>query len=274
MKLVITCAGRKRQPHISFLHEGRRVEFVAQPELAPHDSAEGVVYFRPDGSAPGRNATWRAVVEEYNLHGQNEQRFWEAFKLYEPRRPYTDIYVRLKDFADQEGHELFILSAGWGMVRSNYWLPHYEITFTRPQKAEKRYAFRSSKDPYQDFQHLTNAETTPIVVFTGQNYLDPLFYPLMRRVGGRKLVFHFENSDYDQRSHARGAGIPGVQGYEYLPYVPPDHIRKATRIWHYQCATDFIEHPRVPEWALTPEEERTMGPNIEQLWKDLRSNHR
>jgi hypothetical protein len=37
MKLVITCAGRKRRPPISLLHEGSRVEFVAQPELAPRN---------------------------------------------------------------------------------------------------------------------------------------------------------------------------------------------------------------------------------------------
>jgi Family of unknown function (DUF6884) len=255
LKLVITCAGHKREP-ISFDNEGSRVEFVAQPHLAPRDPK--VVYFRPDDSAPGTNATWRGILEDYNLCKQNERGFWASFKLYQPPKPYSDIYERLKGFADRRGHELFILSAGWGLVQSDYWLPHYQITFTR--KTDKLYTFRSSADCYQDFQQLTNPDSVPIIIFAGKSYRKTLF-DLLHGVAGRKLVFWLH-----------GAVIPEQEGYEFLPYVPPDHIRDLKTNWQYECAKDFIEHPRVREWALTAKDERIIGPDIEKLWKDLRSS--
>ena len=64
MKIVIQCAGRKRHGAATFAAaDGRPVRFVAQPGLAPADSA--CVYARPDDvSDDGR--TWRARLLEYN----------------------------------------------------------------------------------------------------------------------------------------------------------------------------------------------------------------
>jgi hypothetical protein len=104
-------------------------------------------------------------------------------------------------------------------------------------------------------------QTPPIVVFTGKDYLDNLFY-LMNGVKARKLVFHLY-----------GVATPRKQGYEFLPYVPPDHIRELRTNWQYECAKDFTAHLPVREWALTPESERITGPDIERLWQDMRSNH-
>jgi hypothetical protein len=231
MKVVITCAGEKHGPPRSFTHEGKHVEFVASPSLTPSDPTGRVAYFRPDDPAPDAGKTWRTVLEEYNTRGTNELGFRAAVDLYLP-----PIYQRLKNFATQNGAELFILSAGWGLVRSNYWLPNYNITFAQAKKVPK-YAIRSLTEPFQDFQHMRVKGLDEPIYYFGSCRFQPLapylriFRELAARTGGRKIAYYLAST----KGHP-----PQWNGFEFCPYTPRDPAQRQN--WHYGCARDFIEN--------------------------------
>jgi hypothetical protein len=115
---------------------------------------------------------------------------------------------------------VLILSAAWGLVRADYLLPYYDITFahTKPGEGYKR---RMQWDKYDDFSHLSNEEHGPIVYFGGNNYLS-----LLRKVTGHihcdKVIF-FASANR-----------------------PSDPQWRTVRFdrnfcnWHYACARDFI----------------------------------
>ena len=81
MKVVIQCAARKRPAAKPFLAmDGRRVAFVAHPDLAPRD--ESAFHARPDDlSEDGRS--WRKRLLAYNEDAKaNPLGFLPAYRLY------------------------------------------------------------------------------------------------------------------------------------------------------------------------------------------------
>jgi hypothetical protein len=65
MKVVIQCAGSKRDGGYFRAADGRPVKFVAHPELVSETERAGYIVARPDDLAPdGR--TWRDLVLDYN----------------------------------------------------------------------------------------------------------------------------------------------------------------------------------------------------------------
>jgi hypothetical protein len=171
MKLVIQCAGRK-QPHAGSLRTrtAQRVKFVARPEQAP--SSTEWFYAHPDGVSDVPGQTWRQQLVSYNANlRDNPLSLLEAYQLYR-----NSIYQEL--VASFGLTNVFILSAAWGLVRADYLLPYYDLTFahTKPGDGYKR---RMQWDKYDDFSQLSNEEHGPIVYFGGNNYL-----PLLKKVTG------------------------------------------------------------------------------------------
>lgn len=105
---------------------GRKVLFVADPASAPQ--SDSVIYKRPDDAASsGRSC--RDMLEDYNRNRRednprdNPLGLLPAWKLYK-----NDAYGALaKHFGTDN---LYILSAGWGLVKADYLLPCYDITFS------------------------------------------------------------------------------------------------------------------------------------------------
>lgn len=222
MKVVIQCAGRKRDGAGRLRDEaGAETAFVARPNLYTDEPA-AFRPCRPDDTADPEAGTWRDVLARYNeryaREGANSDRLLPAGDLYSPR-----VYRGLVDAFGSAN--VYILSAGWGLVRADFLLPDYDITFSNQKKVSK-YARRGQRDnaPWRDFNQLRDAGLTPdetVHFFGGRDYL-PLYYRLADALPGRKVIHH--KTDTPRRA-----------GYEYEAYTGP-----ANTNWHYPAAEAFI----------------------------------
>jgi hypothetical protein len=174
--VVIQCAATKRRGAGHLLTDaGKPVKFVAHPEFAPPDWA--CEYARPDDGGP--SGTWRQVLVSYNSQpGHNPLRLFPAYQLYE-----KGIYERLvKRYGVSN---VYILSAGWGLIRSDFLTPYYDITFSQTAEPYKR---RRRADEYGDLRMLSNDVTDKVVFFGGKDYLD-LFITLTNHISSERVVF-------------------------------------------------------------------------------------
>jgi hypothetical protein len=118
---------------------------------------------------------------------------------------------------------VYILSAGWGIVKSSFRLPKYDITFSKAKNVAS-FKRRSHRDSYADFCHLKDG-IEPAIFFGGKDYL-PLLRSLMRNQKRRKIA-------YFRAAQAEKTKI--VDGWEMRAFVTP----KLTN-WHYDAARELI----------------------------------
>lgn len=203
-KAIIQCSSSKRgQP---FRWEGQIVKFVAHPEFC--ESTGDLLFAHPDDQIPGKPKTWRDLVMDQSAM----KTCLGATDLYEP-----PIYGEL---ANELGTEnTFILSAGWGLVRGDFRLPYYDITFTT-QGVDKSKR-RGKKDQFNDFNQLPNSEDD-CVLFSGKAYL-PLIYKLTAKYPGMRVCY------YKSENIVRDSGI------EYCYF----ETNRRTN-WHYDAAKCFL----------------------------------
>ena len=211
MLVVIQCAAGK-QPHAGHLRtrDGRKVMFVARPESAPADSDR--VYARPDDVSDS-GESWRTVLERCNAEpGENLLGLLPSWRLY--RNPtYELLFRRIGP------KRLYILSAGWGLVRADFLVPNYDITFSKAGNVPK-FKRRGGQDVYNDFE-LPSGVSDPLVFFGGRDYI-PLFTKLTARAKGTRTVFYAGS----------GVAAPGCTLQRFGdPFTN----------WHYQCAKDFLD---------------------------------
>ena len=213
--VVIQCAGTKAPSagHLA-LESGRRVKFVADPKDAPKDRS--MSYRRPDDPAFS-GMSWREILVEYNrAPADNRLNLLPAWTLYAPRA-CPRLYAELVEAYGVEN--VFILSAGWGLVAADFLLPNYDITFSNQAASYKR---RRKRDRYADFAMLPTDRAGPIVFLGGTDYV-ALFCSLTRDVEARRIVFHY-------------SGTP--------PRAMDCELRRfeaaSPRNWHYECATALI----------------------------------
>jgi hypothetical protein len=114
-----------------------------------------------------------------------------------------------------------ISSTGWGLIRSDFLTPYYNITFSSGVDAYKR---RRKKDHYEDYRLLSPDTRDDVVFFGGIAYL-PLFCSLTDAIRGKKIAFFNSKS------------APPISGCEVRRF------EEATRNtnWHYDCAKAFID---------------------------------
>jgi hypothetical protein len=215
MKIVIQCASGKRQPapgegfHTS---DGREVRFVAHPELAPIQKK--VHYARPD-EVLDRHQTWRDQIRSYNNTSTgNPLRLQSAYRLYN-NPAYTDLVNKF-------GLEnIFILSAGWGLIPAGFLTPYYDITFSKAKNVKPE-SQRKHTDVYADFCDLPD-DGDKMIFLGGKDYL-PLFVRLTAKLHGQKAVVF--NSDTPP-------SLP-------VGYVLKHYKTTRKTNWHYSCANDLI----------------------------------
>jgi hypothetical protein len=212
MKIVIQCSATKQDLAGSFMVNGRRVKFIAHPELHPPVDTE--ILSRPDNLIPSSSMTWRERLVAYNSSGANPDHLLQAGSLYSPW-----AYGALLRSVGTEN--FYILSAGWGLVRADFLLPDYDITFSSQAEAWKR---RTKRDAFSDFAHLSQAaiNSDETVYFFGSKEYLPLYYELTRNVIARKVVYFVSNR------------IIRNDAYHYIRYGG-----RGTN-WHYRCASDFL----------------------------------
>jgi hypothetical protein len=130
MIVVIQCASTKQTNAGSLWTRNRQqVVFVGQPGLAPGSGR--VLWARPDEPSDIAGTTWRQELEAANSARDSGTELLRAFELYQPA-----AFGRLARTFGTEN--LFILSAGWGLVRADYRLPRYDITFSKQAEPYKR----------------------------------------------------------------------------------------------------------------------------------------
>lgn len=210
MIVILQCAARKHPDagHMR-LQDGRRVMFVADPENAPRQ--QYLVFARPDDTSD-TGLSWREEVARYNAKpGANPLGLLPAWCLYE-----NGTYARL---AEQYGLENFyILSAGWGLIRSDFLTPTYDITFSA---SADRYKRRRPRDAYDDFRMLAGRTTEPVVFFVSKEYVR-LATQLTNAVRGPRYMFF---------SAAQAPDAPGVNLVRY--------VTRTRTNWQYECAKAF-----------------------------------
>jgi hypothetical protein len=211
MIAVIQCAASKshRSGHLRTA-SGKLVDFVAVPNAAPTDP--GRVYARPDDPSDW-GESWRKVLMNYNQEPEdNPLDLYPAYMLYENK-----TYFRLVDRFGIKN--VFILSAGWGLIRADFLTPYYDITFSPSADAFKR---RRKTDRYDDFRMLPADADAEILFFGGKDYL-PLFCSLTSGVRIKRTIF------YNSAQQPEGTGCTLKR------------FKTTTRTnWHYECANAFL----------------------------------
>lgn len=177
--VVMLCAGAKR-PSAGQLRraDGRKVMFVARPDLAP---ARGdCSYARPDDPSGG-GLSWRQELLRYNqTPGDNPLNLLPAWQLYRP-----PIYQQL--WRQYRPDDLYILSAGWGLIRADFLTPAYDITFSSGADRHQR---RRWQDGYDDWSMLPSDTDRPVVFFGSKGYVR-LFCKLTAGMApGLRYVFY------------------------------------------------------------------------------------
>ena len=217
MKIVVQCAaGKESSAGYMQAKDGRRVMFVAQPQFAPQ--SHDVIYATPDEKPDGQ-VSWRVLLQEYNKNaGNNPLNLYPAYKLYK-----NEIYRALVNRFGGEG--VFVLSAGWGLIRADFLTPQYDITFSSRAEDYKRRSKSAAvkADGFQDFQMLQDDGDDSVIFFGGKDYL-PLFCNLTEKFRCQRKVF------YNSATHPNAPGC----ALEW-------HNTKTRTNWHYECAKDFIE---------------------------------
>ena len=222
--------------------DGQPVAFVAQPEFAT--ARPGFVHARPDDAADtGR--TWREELVLYNQQhnsdmpdiplGPHVSADLDANPLdHSPGTeanplgllPAWQLYKNktYRLLADTFGpRNLYIFSAGWGLVRSDFMIPNYDITLSPNATGPDKYKLRRKDEPYDDFAMLP-ADTADPVVFLGSKAYVPLFCQLTAGCSAHRIIFH-------------NSKIP--------PEAPNCEIRKydipKKTDWHYDAAKALAE---------------------------------
>ena len=210
---VIQCAGTKRSDAGHFVaDDGCKVLFVADPAAVPPTS-QSLRYAHPDQETPAGH-TYRERLERYNRDNStdNPWRLLPAWQLYRPR-----AYSTLVD-ALGVGN-VFILSAGWGLVAADYLLPNYDITFKTDNKADAYKRRRHNDRHYRDFSMLPPDTGKHVFFFGGKDYI-ALFCTLTANIRERTAFFKSDN-------------LP--QGVN----CRTERYQTSTRNWHYECVCAF-----------------------------------
>ena len=211
MIVAMQCAGKK-MPGAGCMRsaDGQKVLFVGHPEAAPR---KGFLYAHPDDDS-GMGATWRTLLLRYNeTPVGNFLGLLRAFELYR-----NDVYRRLAHYVGLEN--LFILSAGWGLIPAFFLTPDYDITF-KPKKGDE-YKRRRMTDAYSDFQ-MVPSDTDRPVVFIGSKEYVPLFVSLTSKLTVPRTVFY------------RSGTAPEAPGCRTVRF----HTSRVTN-WQYGCADALI----------------------------------
>lgn len=222
LKVVIQCAAAKRNGGYLKAPDGRPVKFVAHPDLAPRSEKDAFFLAHPDDSAGSTGRPWRDLVVQYNRSHNCPERLFQAHELYTP-----PAYAALaRKFGEAN---LFVLSAGWGLIPAHFLTPNYDITFSASAEAYKR---RRQSDRFDDLAGLEDSGD-PVVFLGGKDYL-PLFCRLTAHVKAPRVVYF--NSSVQPRA-------PGCRTVDY-----PTTQRTN---WHYSCAMDLVSGSVVLPDGLT-----------------------
>ncbi len=211
MVIVISCSSKKNGN--LFHYKNKTVKFISNVNKVPND---GNAYVHPDDLIPNEKITWRNLIERQS-DGNN---LVEAHNLYA-----NDIYNGLNDkYADN----LYIFSAGWGIVRARYKLPVYDITFSKGRNIEN-FTRRSNENTFKDFNHLRElGKNEDILLIAGKDYVLP-FCSLTKELPNKKIIVYKSDAVLRNNPFLKD---PNFQVFHYQTN------RRTT--WYYEFARKLI----------------------------------
>lgn len=232
--IVVIQSSPDRQPKAGRIEKkaGQPVLFVADPTRAHND--EGVYHARPDALS-NFCIPWRDLVASYNAHPRNNPLgLLPAHELYR-----EEIYTQL---VEQLGAErVFILSPGWGLIKSSFLTPDYDITLDANAEPYRR---RKTTDNYADFCMLPRHSDENLYFF-GDRDCHSLFCKLTETHRGTRIVFHPEECP------------PKAPGCELRPVESDGQTG-----WYRNCAKAFLSAPsETPPKEVRPS--ASQAPNVE-----------
>lgn len=115
--------------------------------------------------------------------------------------------------------DVYVLSAGWGLIRADFLTPQYNITLKSGAPSLTR---RRTKGGYADFCHLPRDCADAIVFLGGKDYL-PLFGMLTADCAGQRHVFFNSTTP------------PVIRECNLIRYSTSRRTN-----WHYECAKALI----------------------------------
>ncbi len=222
MIVVISCAASKNENAGTIMSkDGKPVKFIAHPEKVPEEERQnGECYARPDDRSD-TGGTWRERLVAYNNFYResfcNPRGLLKASELYK-NKTYREL---VSEFLAEN---VYILSAGWGLVKSDFLLPDYDVTFSKSSKIRKAYRRDFGKDTFKDFNQMPPDTKDTVAFFGGKDYV-PLFCELTKSLDCRKVVFQ----------DARSSPPPEALGtYEFM------NSGVQGMNWYYGAAREFI----------------------------------
>ena len=165
-KVVMICSSGKND---STLDDYPQIKFKAE--------GNSIDEFHPDEKMPNSDISWR----DYLLKHQNDKNLRMTYKLYS-RKEYQSLYEKF-------GNSFYILSAGWGLVSSEYKLPNYDITFSSNSNIGAKRSTNNNNLPiYNDFNQLKINDNEDIIFIGSPDYLK-LFIILTQNLPNRKIIY-------------------------------------------------------------------------------------
>lgn len=211
MKIVISCCDRKNG--IPFNYNGNTINFVANVNEIAQNNGN---YVHPDDLIPNGIQTWRDLV----LEQDNRNDLILAHNLYRPNI-YNDLFQHY-------GENLFIFSAGWGIIRADFRLPKYNITFSKGNKIPLC-ARRNNDDGFNDFNQLAGInENDRILFIAGKEYVLP-FCQIIENLPNEKIIV------YKTASVLINNPFHNKNTFRFFNY----HTNTNTN-WHYEFARKLI----------------------------------
>jgi hypothetical protein len=214
MKVLIQCAATK-DPRAGCMRatDGRRVKFVAHPPPKGECGGDYTLAHPDDFSDNGQ--TWRACILTYNQNREvNPFGLLPAYRLYS--------HPAYRALADGLGvRNLFILSAGWGLIPADFLTPDYDITFSGSADAIKR---RRTSDHFNDWSMIESNSSEPLLFLGGKAYFR-LFCELTERYGGPRIALY--------NSTVAPPPWPGVEPVRYVTTTRTN--------WHYEGARALLD---------------------------------
>jgi hypothetical protein len=224
---VLVCSSSKTKDW--FWYKGQAIKFVASPQMAPKDE---FTYYKPDDPIPGENRTWRDLV----LNGQNDPGIdlVPAYKLYVHKLHDRDIY---EDFYEEFGSLFYILSAGWGIIRADFKIPAYDITYSDATKVPP-FAKRKKADVWPDINHLTEDKEdsakfdsdSEIILFAGSTYR-PHFQKMTQSPSvpyTKKILVRTNKESENGKTRA------------HQDFIDENYYTTARTNWYYEAAGKFL----------------------------------
>ena len=209
--LIIICASRKNENSRIYHNE---IELKIKAISDPQNNI-----FHPDYVIDEEEGF---SIRDIVLQSQNNQNLAPSYQLYS-HPIYTDLFEYL-------GDRLFIQSAGWGIISSNFRLPYYNITFNQNANLNE---IRANDADYKDFNHLENADNKEKLVFVGSIDYIHQFWQLVEELPNDKVIFH------------KNVNLP-----QDFPQIPARFFRyyetNARTNWHYQLARSIVNGEIIP----------------------------